>query len=193
MKIVGVGCGPGMLTEAAIVAIQTGNLIVGSERALEIVQNYISKHAEVRIIEDYKALRILPSHAIVLSTGDPMISGLGYLGGEIIPGISSVQLGAAKTGISLTNLYLVTAHGRNHDQAIAECCEMTRTHRKTCIIGDPAFPIEKLAKRLISIDPNCRIVVCENLGYSDEKIYEGTAQDPPMIEGKMFILFVTGT
>lgn len=70
---------------------------------------------------------------------------------------------------------------------------MTRSHRKTCIIGDPAFPIEKLAKRLISIDPNCRIVVCENLGYSDEKIYEGTFQDPPVIEGKMFILFVTGT
>lgn len=193
MIVVGVGCGPGMLTEAAITAIQSARLIVGSARALDLVTCHLPAESEVRIIEDYKALRTLPGHAVVLSTGDPMISGLGYLGGEIIPGISSVQSGAAKTGVSLTNMFLITAHGRDHKQAISDCHEMVKKGRKTCIIADPAFPVDTLATSLAEINPGIRIIVCENLGYPDERICVGTAEHPPMIRKGMFILFVTGT
>ncbi|HPP77974.1 cobalt-precorrin-7 (C(5))-methyltransferase [Methanospirillum sp.] len=190
MKIVGVGCGPGMLTEAAIQAIQSSHLIAGSERALELVRGIIPAGAELKPITDFKTLKTLPDHAVILSTGDPMISGLGYLGGEIIPGISSVQLGAAKTKISLTNLFLITAHGRNHDQAVHECCEMIRARRKVCIIADPAFPIHTLGDSLSSIHPDIQIYICENLGYPDERIAKGTAQKPPKVLGIMFILFI---
>ncbi|NLL09814.1 MAG: cobalt-precorrin-7 (C(5))-methyltransferase [Methanomicrobiales archaeon] len=190
MKIVGVGCGPGMLTEAAIQAIQSAHLIVGSDRALDLVRDILPPHTEVREIDNYKALRTLPDSAVILSTGDPMISGLGYLGGEIIPGISSVQLGAAKTGVTLTNLFLITAHGRDHDQAVADCCEMIAARRKVCIIADPAFPVRTLGQKLTEVDPKAEIIICENLGYPDEQITKGTARNPPAVQGGMFILFV---
>ena len=190
MKIVGVGCGPGMLTRKAIQAIQSAHLIVGSERALDLVRDVLPSHAEIREIDDYKILRTLPEHAVILSTGDPMISGLGYLGGEIIPGISSVQLGAAKTGVTLTNLFLITAHGRDHDQAVADCCEMIAARRKVCIIADPAFPVRTLGQKLTEVDPKAEIIICENLGYPDEQITKGTARNPPAVQGGMFILFV---
>ena len=192
MKVVGTGCGPGMLTEAALAAIQSASLIVGSDRALSLCRPYLPIDADIRIIDDFKALRSLPDHAVILSTGDPMISGLGYLGGEVIPGISSLQLGAAKTGISLTNLFLITAHGRDHNQAIHDSQEMLKAGRKTCIIADPAFPVENLGSSLESINPQARIILCENLGYPDERISEGTAQSPPTVRGGMFILFITG-
>jgi cobalt-precorrin-7 (C5)-methyltransferase len=190
MKIVGVGCGPGMLTESAITVIKIAELIVGSQRAINIVIPFIPERAEVRTIEDYKALRNLPDHAVVLSTGDPMISGLGYLGGEIIPGISSVQVGASKTGISLTNIFLITAHGRDHEKAIEDCCEMLQKGRKTCIIADPTFPVDSLGLNIDKLNMNARIILCENLGYQGERICEGTAQKPPISRGDMFILFV---
>lgn len=190
MKVVGVGCGPGMLTEAAIQVIQSSYLIAGSERAIDLVREIIPAGAEIKVITDFKILKTLPDHAVILSTGDPMISGLGYLGGEIIPGISSVQLGAAKTKITLTNLFLITAHGRNHEQAVHECCEMIRARRKVCIIADPAFPIHSLGHALSDIHPDIQIFICENLGYPDERIARGTAQEPPKVVGTMFILFI---
>lgn len=190
MKIVGVGCGPGMLTEAAIQTIQSAHLIIGSERALDLAWEYLPETAEVRTIENYKKLRTLPDNAVILSTGDPMISGLGYLGGEIVPGISSAQLGAAKAGVMLTNLFLITAHGRDYDSAITDCCEMISTNRKVCIIADPSFPINKLARMLSLINPDTQIIVCENLGYQDERITYGTAGTPPAPNSDIFILFI---
>ncbi len=191
MKIVGVGCGPGMLTEAAIQALRSATLIVGSKRALDIVEAYLPAGADIRIITNYATLKSLPDHAVILSTGDPMVSGLGSLGGEIIPGISSVQLGAAKTGVTLTNIILITAHGRDHERAIQECCDMIQHKKKVCIIADPDFPIEIMSKKLTEIDPEIRITLCENLGYPDERISLGTAQNPPVFQSGMFILFIT--
>ncbi len=191
MKIVGVGCGPGMLTETAIRAIQSAHLIAGSERALDLAWEFLPEQADIKVIDNFRELRTLPDNAVILSTGDPMVSGLGYLGGEIIPGISSVQQGAAKTGITLTNLFIITAHGRDHDHAITDCCEMVMSKRKVCIIADPAFPINRLAQKLVIVNPETQVIICENLGYQDEKISYGTAEVPPKADGDMFILFIT--
>ncbi|HQA81471.1 MAG TPA: cobalt-precorrin-7 (C(5))-methyltransferase, partial [Methanoregulaceae archaeon] len=38
MKVVGVGCGPGMLTEQAIRAISDATIIFGSKRAIALVE-----------------------------------------------------------------------------------------------------------------------------------------------------------
>ena len=102
MKIVGVGCGPGLLTTEAAKAIRAATLIVGSDRAIDLVRDDIPPGCIVQEITDYRRLRTLPDETVLLSTGDPMISGLGYLPGTVIPGISSVQLGAARLHIPLT-------------------------------------------------------------------------------------------
>ena len=77
MKIVGVGCGPGMLTEQAAQTIRPARFIYGSSRAIEMVKKIIPENCTVRSISDYRNLSQLPDNAVILSTGDPMLAGLG--------------------------------------------------------------------------------------------------------------------
>ncbi|SNQ59038.1 SAM-dependent methyltransferase [Candidatus Methanoperedens nitratireducens] len=74
MKIVGVGAGPDLLTQEAISAIGNATLIFGSRRAIELAKEHIK--CEAHEITDY-SLSSLPQDAVVLATGDPMLSGLG--------------------------------------------------------------------------------------------------------------------
>jgi len=92
MKIIGVGCGPGMLTEQAIREVSRATLIFGSDRAIKLATPYIPANCVVRTIDDFKNLSSIGGDAVILSTGDPMLAGLGYLSGEVIPGISSLQV-----------------------------------------------------------------------------------------------------
>ena len=112
MKIVGVGCGPGMLTAEAARTLRGAALIYGSVRAIALARDHIPPECEVHEIADYRSLRSLPGHAVVLSTGDPMLAGLGYLPGDVIPGISSLQVAFARLKIPLTRAAVVTAHGK---------------------------------------------------------------------------------
>ena len=86
-------CGPGMLTEEAARVIQSAKSIYGSGRAIELVQKLIPKNCTVRSISDYRNLSQLPESAVVLSTGDPMLAGLGYLQGEVTIGPYEIHLG----------------------------------------------------------------------------------------------------
>jgi cobalt-precorrin-7 (C5)-methyltransferase len=190
MKIVGTGCGPGMLTTAAIRVIAGAILVVGSERAIDLAREYISKTAETRIITDYRSLRELPDHAVLLSTGDPMLSGLGYLPGEVIPGISSVQYAAAQLHIPLTETVIITAHGRDTEPAISEVVAVLTLGWTACVIADPDFSIETLALSLQDLPFTNRIILCEDLGYPTEQIRHGTPANPPQSDSGMYILFI---
>ncbi|MDD1730126.1 MAG: cobalt-precorrin-7 (C(5))-methyltransferase [Methanospirillum sp.] len=189
MKIVGVGCGPGLLTAQAIEVIRGATLIVGSDRAISLVRDVISPGCIVSEIEDYRALRTLSDDAVVLSTGDPMLSGLGYLPGEVIPGISSVQLGAARLHVPLTKLLILTAHGRGHAEAIETAGTEIERGRSVCLITDPGFDISNITQRLVS-QPRVRIIICQDIGYPEEQILSGTVHHPPKPTSGMYILFL---
>ncbi|PWR70510.1 cobalt-precorrin-7 (C(5))-methyltransferase [Methanospirillum lacunae] len=189
MKIVGVGCGPNLLTCQAKMVIKSATLIFGSERAIALVQDSIPPECEVKTIEDYRALKSLPDETVLLSTGDPMLSGLGYLPGEVIPGISSVQLGAARLHIPLTNLLVLTAHGRGYDETMHTVCDEVKRDRSLCLITDPEFNIGNLADRLNPY-PDYRLVICQDIGYPEEKIIKGTVDSPPHATSGMYILFL---
>lgn len=191
MIIVGTGCGPGMLTEKAIEAIKSASLITGSKRALDLVRAYTPNTAEMKVIEDYKLLKNLPDHTVVLSTGDPMLSGLGYLPGEVIPGISSVQYAAAKLKIPLTKVVVITAHGRDPKPSIQEALEMISLGRIVCLITDPEFPLDILAQRLKGLSHLVEILLCADLGYESEEIIIGYSDSPPKAPGGMYILFLS--
>ncbi|HOI57753.1 MULTISPECIES: cobalt-precorrin-7 (C(5))-methyltransferase [unclassified Methanoculleus] len=185
MKIVGVGCGPGMLTEAAAAAIRGATLIYGSERAIGIVRDVILQGCEVHEITDYRGLRSLPDHAVVLSTGDPMLAGLGYLPGEVVPGISSLQVAFARLKVPLTRAAVVSAHGKDHTPAIAAAREEVLRGRVVFLIADPAFDVGAFAAAL---PPETRFAVCEDLGYPAERIAVGTAAAPPAPPGDLFVV-----
>ena len=190
MKIVGVGCGPGLLTEEAIHVIRSATLIYGSDRAIEIGRSHITPGCTVKTIDDFKALHTLPDKAVVLSTGDPMLAGLGYLRGDVIPGVSSLQVAAARLRIPLARVVPVVAHGTGHEQGMNDTLDEVLRKRIVFLLADPKFDTRELFKRLRALNLPLRVAVCENLGYPDERIATGPVDAPPEISSDLYSLII---
>lgn len=191
MIVVGVGVGPGMLTEEGIEAIRKASVVYGAKRALEIAEKYIS--CEAKPIKDYKLLHLLPADAVVLSTGDPMFSGLGKFAGEkdiVIPGISSMQVACARTRVNLTNLCAITAHGRDSEPAKAELIRELKNGRNIFLLPEETFGSPEVAEILRELGMEADLYTCENLGYSKERIVKGTPENPPVPETILYGLLV---
>jgi cobalt-precorrin-7 (C5)-methyltransferase len=190
MKIVGVGCGPGMLTEEAIRVIGSATLVYGSDRAIGIARHYIAPRCTVKTIDDFKALHTLPADAVILSTGDPMLAGLGYLNGEVVPGISSLQIAAARLRIPLARIVPVVAHGTGHEQGMNDTLDGVQSRKIVFLLADPKFNTAELYGRLRSLGIPMKVAVCENLGYPDERITMGTPELPPLGTSDMYSLMI---
>ncbi len=191
MIIIGVGCGPGMLTEEAIRGIRMARTLYGSDRAIEIARPFISPGCEVKTIDDFKALHQLPGDAVVLSTGDPMLAGLGYLPGTVIPGVSSLQLAAARLHIPLARISVVVAHGRGHEQGMADTLEEVRRGKIVYLLADPKFDVRALYRCLLELPCRpIRVAVCENLGYPKEHIDVGDIARPPVPHADLYSLVI---
>jgi cobalt-precorrin-7 (C5)-methyltransferase len=176
MIIVGVGAGPQMLTEQAAMAVARARLIYGSERAIDLVRKHIDAQCTVRIIDDYKKLRHLPDDAVVLSTGDPMLSGLGYLKGEVIPGISSLQVACARLKISELLVVPITVHGRKLEpEAIAFELQRGKT---VFLLTDVETDMLSLCRYLEARGLHRKIAALSNLGYEQEKIELSDTSSP---------------
>ena len=191
MKIVGVGAGPNLLTGEAISAIENAEIIFGSKRAIELAKNHI--RCDAREISDY-SLESLPKNAVVLSTGDSMLSGLGKFakdGDEIIPGISSMQLACAKLGIGIDNLAVITAHSGDDGSIRERLLDELRQGKNVFLLPDSAFGVEKITDLLKSNGLSWTISVCEKLGYPDERISTGTVENPPHNESGMYCIVIS--
>jgi cobalt-precorrin-7 (C5)-methyltransferase len=190
MKVVGVGCGPGLLTEEAVRVIGSATLIYGSDRAIEIARSHIAPGTTVRTIDDFKGLDKLPQEAVVLSTGDPMLAGLGYLKGEVIPGISSLQVAAARLHIPLARIVPVVAHGTGHEQGMNDTVDELRRRQIVFLLTDPKFNTGELYRRLLALGIPLKVAVCENLGYPEERIEVGAAESPPQVTSGIYSLII---
>ncbi|MDD3137133.1 MAG: cobalt-precorrin-7 (C(5))-methyltransferase [Methanoregula sp.] len=192
MKIVGVGCGPGMLTGEAIRVIESAHAIYGSERAIELARVYIPHNCRVSSIDDFKSLSRLPEDAVILSTGDPMLAGLGYLAGEVVPGISSLQVAAARLHLPLARVVVVVAHGKGHEKGILETILEVKRKKIVFLLTDPKFDVTELYRRLSeeNLPIPRRVACCENLGYPNEQIGIGDLETPPMPSAGLYALVI---
>ncbi len=190
MKIVGVGAAPNLLTEEAIMAIEGAEIIFGSKRAIKLAKEHI--RCEAHEIADY-TLRSLPENAVVLSTGDPMLSGLGKYakhGDEIIPGISSLQLACARLRLDIEHLSIITAHARDTGVAKNRLIRELRNGNNIFLLPDPSFGVNEVADILSSLGLSRQISVCERLGYPDERIAAGTTENPPRAGSDMYCVVI---
>jgi cobalt-precorrin-7 (C5)-methyltransferase len=114
---------------------------------------------------------------VVLSTGDPCFSGLlktilsyEFISKddlEVISGISSIQIAAAKLKISWEDYHILTLHGKENNRKLL--LELIKNGEKVIFLpGDLKEDIEFLIKN--GIDPERKITVCENLTYENERI-----------------------
>ncbi|MCK5661128.1 MAG: cobalt-precorrin-7 (C(5))-methyltransferase [Methanosarcinales archaeon] len=193
MKIVGVGAGPGMLTEVGAKVIEDASIIYGSGRSIELVHSHI--RCDTHEIKDYSALHLLPADAVVLSTGDPMLSGLGgklrgHDGIEVIPGISSMQVACARLGVRMEMIEVITVHGRGAMDAAARLGQALGAGRTVFMLPDKAFGVNEIAEVLRVTGCDVPIALCENLGYDNERVVVGTAEEPPVERGSMACVVV---
>jgi cobalt-precorrin-7 (C5)-methyltransferase len=190
MKIVGVGAGPDLLTKEAISAIENAQIIFGSKRALELANEYIKCKAS--ILTDY-TLKDLPGNAVVLSTGDPMLSGLGKYArseDEIIPGISSLQLACARLRLDIEDVSVITAHSRDIEVVKKRLLSELDCGKNIFLLPDSSFGALEVAEFLNDHGLMREIAVCKHLGYSDERIVMGTSEEPPSVETDMYCIVI---
>lgn len=191
MKIVGVGVGPGMLTSEASKVIQHAKIIYGSPRAIELAQEYIT--CEAKNIDDYSKINELPSNAVVLSTGDPNLSGLGKYAGpddEIIPGISSLQVACARLKVDIAEVVVVTAHGRDTTSPIEKFRQAIGLGSTVFLLPSPDMGVDMVASILENIGLDVPIAVLEKLGYPDEHVEVGTIDKIPKVQSQLYCILV---
>ena len=191
MKIVGVGVGPGMLTMEAARAIQHAEVIYGSGRAIELASEHIC--CEIKHIKDYSRLHELPGNAVVLSTGDPNLSGLGKYAGPddvVIPGISSLQAACARLHIDQSGIVVITAHGRDPAPAAVKLRSAITSGFTVFLLPAYEFGVEQVAAMLLGMGMDVPVAVFERLGYEDERVEVGSVSEPPCVNSGLYCIMV---
>jgi cobalt-precorrin-7 (C5)-methyltransferase len=155
-----------------------------------MAEPYIPSYCEVACIEDYSRLRELPEDALVLSTGDPMLAGLGHLGVEVVPGISSMQCAFSRLRLSLARAVVVDAHGKDEGAAIVEMLDEVSRGRIPFVLTGPDFDVGAVASIMTERGMDCTIILCEDLGYPGETISFGNAGSPPRTSSRLFSLIL---
>jgi cobalt-precorrin-7 (C5)-methyltransferase len=190
MKVIGVGCGPGLITLEAIGEIRKASKVYGSSRAIDLVREHIPEGCEVKAISDYRNIGALPGDAVLLSTGDPMLAGLGDHGTVVVPGISSMQVAFARLRLPLSQAAVAMAHGRDHKVAMQSAADDLGRGKIVFLIVEPGFDIKRLGSFLADCGICCDIALCEELGYPGERITIGTTAVPPEPESRLFSLLL---
>ena len=194
-KIYIIGIGPGSseyLTKKAIDTVKSSDYTVGSTRAIDLFDDVNNKLAfNVKDLLDKLEkgvdLAIEGNTVSILSTGDPGFSGvlntvLRIVNDknfpkekiEVIPGISSLQLAAARNHIQWDNANVMTFHGRENIEDILKVINNGKT-----TIALPSKKVRDMAQFLLDngVNENRQVVVCERLSYDDEKIVQSTLKD----------------
>ncbi len=194
-KIYIVGIGPGAseyLTKKAIDTVKASDYTVGSTRAIDLfedVSGTIAFNVKDLLdkLEEGVQLACDGNTVSILSTGDPGFSGVLNTvlrlsdeknfpkeNIEVIPGISSLQLAAAKCHIQWDNANVMTFHGREN---IEDILPIINNGKVT--IALPSRKVKDMAQFLLDngVDANRKVVVCERLSYPDEKIVESDLKE----------------
>lgn len=190
MNIVGIGPGAKeYLTLGTVDLIENSDVLVGSQRSLELF-DYVNAEMVVLQPRDIPqtvktAVQYLNDDKTVtiLSTGDPGFSGMLKTVQKIspdtklnvVPGISSVQLAAAKLQIPWDTANLITIHG---GKAPTEDL-LEKIDNDTANIILPNRHISELAEYLLDhgYSPDQPITICEKLSYPDEQIVKVTLEE----------------
>lgn len=175
-----VGAGPGaleLLTGEAREAISRCRYFAGGRRQLELAPSAAETCAigsDLEEVRRFVAEKLKEGDVCVLASGDPgCYSILPFLkehfGGRVrvIPGLSSVQVLAARLGEPWQDWRLVSLHGR--DAGAVPPPEGT-----TVYLCDGKRTPQSLARLLLEENTDGRAAVGANLGTQAEEIFEGS-------------------
>ncbi|MCI2415099.1 MAG: precorrin-3B C(17)-methyltransferase [Candidatus Aramenus sp.] len=119
IKVVGIGAGGKTLTLAAIEALREAEIVIGYVKYVEMVKEYLNPNAvvirsEVQEIEKrvLASLEFKDKRVVVLSSGDPMVYGMGSrmynLDVEVIPGVTAALLASSVAKVPLDDFVTIS-------------------------------------------------------------------------------------
>ncbi|MHB0914799.1 MAG: precorrin-6y C5,15-methyltransferase (decarboxylating) subunit CbiE [Thermoleophilia bacterium] len=187
LYIVGAGSGrPSELTGAADAVISSCRCFVGGKRLLALVpegtEQHVIKH-DLAAARDFIAARLEEEDVCVLTSGDPgcfsILASLkddfaGHI--EVLPGISAVQLLAARLAQAWDNWQLISFHGRPQPAG-----SLTLS-RSTVFYCDAKNSPRELAGRLAPGGAGASVAVGSNLGGSEERLWQGSLAEAVEID-----------
>lgn len=186
VTLVGIGMGPGDMTQRASDAVASSDLLIGARRMLESADA-----CGKRTLEEYRADKVVSflesdgdweSASLLLSGDVGFYSGalklLDALNGKgfdirVEPGISSVVHMCAKLGIPWQDALLTSAHGRD-----ANLVNLISTHPKvfTLLSGDDT--VHSLCDELTEYGlEDVTVHIGQDFGYPSERISSGRPAD----------------
>jgi cobalt-precorrin-7 (C5)-methyltransferase len=199
-KISIVGAGPGSpdyVTPIARKTVQNAQLVVGAERALSLFKDDIKGETLKLTAKNIdEVLRRAVEQAekgktiALLSTGDPGFSGLlrtflktagtKKVELDVVPGVSSIQVCAARLGISWDEVCLFSFHEGTSLEEKKKLLSAVKNRNDVMLLPDPkAFAPAEVAKYLIDggVAESTLAFICENLTLANERLTKSTLKE----------------
>ncbi|WP_413693915.1 precorrin-6y C5,15-methyltransferase (decarboxylating) subunit CbiE [Psychromonas sp. KJ10-2] len=205
ISVIGLGVAENaMLSEQALFALQSADLVIGSERQLLTLEKYLAVPPTIATLEEGEQqdlepkadnlpprTEILPKlkelqalieteqNVVVLGSGDPLYYGIGTwiskhfkdASVRFFPAISSITQACHSLSISQQDVNVVSLHGR----PLARLKVALKAQQTLLLLTDNQSLPEHLAEVCREAGfPEAEIIVCERLGYSDQKISKFT-------------------
>ncbi|HLC19052.1 MAG TPA: precorrin-6y C5,15-methyltransferase (decarboxylating) subunit CbiE [Thermodesulfobacteriota bacterium] len=186
--VIGMGIeGRVSLLERPMGIIKRADLVVGVRRHLAQFPEFKGKKVLVtsdlagieRAIKERTSKR---STVAVLSTGDPLLFGIGSFiikkfgrkGVEIIPNVSTAQEAFARIKEEMNGVRLLSVHGQG--AGLEKFLEDVSGEERVAVFTDPENPPSKICRALLKrgVSTNFRAFVCEDLGGPGESVTRGT-------------------
>ncbi|MBF8436179.1 precorrin-6y C5,15-methyltransferase (decarboxylating) subunit CbiE [Halanaerobiaceae bacterium Z-7014] len=184
------GIGPGSkdyLLKITEEKIKEADVLIGSKRALSLFSDLNKETMEITAqlqkIKEFIARNYQSKKIAVLVSGDPgLFSLMNYLKREfnkdifeVIPGISSLQLAAARLQMRWDDLEIVSLHGHPISD---DFINLVKDEPKIVFLTDQNSSPDQIARILIENQiKNKKAAVCEDLSYSSENITKGSLKE----------------
>lgn len=193
-KLYVVGLGPGhpdYITSAAVKVIVESDILIGGKRNLQPFEDLhkekVVLNSSIKEILQWAKEKMTYQKIAVLVSGDPgfyslldaCLREIGETNLEVIPGLSSFQYLFSKLKKPWKNYYLGSLHGREIDFV-----SLLDSYPGIFLLTDHVYSPSKIAAELIRQGKSqCKMIVGENLSYSDERIIKG---NPKAIKQQSF-------
>jgi cobalt-precorrin-7 (C5)-methyltransferase len=193
LNIIGVGPGSAdYVTPAARKAVEQAQLVIGAQRSIALFDNDVKSEKIILTAKNLRAAKAVNDgkNVALLSTGDPGFSGLLHTALEsglfktsdlaVIPGVSSIQVCAARLNLNWHSARLFTFHeGHVSDDQKQKLVSAYQCGRTIILLPDAkSFAPKDIAVLLIGAgaDKNTPVYVCENLTLENEAITSTTLE-----------------
>ena len=183
VSLIGIGMGPGDLTERSASIVIGADLLVGAKRMLEAVDSTgkdVLTEYRSDVIARYLDENPRYRNVAVLLSGDVgFYSGATGLLGKldrnvydvnVEPGISSIVYLCAKLGTTWQDAYLTSCHGRE-----SNIVNLVGTRAKVFTLLSGQDTVHEMCRQLFEYNLNSvSVTVGQDFGYPTERIFTGT-------------------